>query len=492
MQRLERKRQEVDELNELSAHEINVHREQAEDLSRHIEDLVDQLRKERDRREKAELELDEQANLHETALRSERRALDAKESTLQSTLADLARTQALLNQRESDLAEVQNVLRSQEAEARKLGESATTDRFSLQLEVDRLRRDVERLEEELNRARADLSAREAKTRERDDIVDRLHAENRDLTTQLAAQTQARINAIEKLDVSQQSLRDAERELTTCKTRLNELELRLSKDQRSSLHQEKQLNEQLQERNTLLLTIYSYMDRILGVDKTPVSAWLVVSLRRNLNFILQKKPETRPYTNFSVFHDLLMSRLKALNQLATDFEARSKDIETRYTDKLAEIRKQLDSKWRQVDKFETSVKNLSDLKASWKRKFALKEGELDALKSTNSELQSQISALRRPGQGENSEIKSLQARATNAERRLQNAQNQLLASEEKMTLLNQRTTIADGKWDARVKEYETRLKSAEERVKRERQGAKERVNELETQIKCVFGIFSLVN
>jgi multidrug resistance efflux pump len=68
--------------------------------------------------------------------------------------------------------------------------------------------------------------------------------------------------------------------------------------------------------------------------------------------------------------------------------------------------------------------------------------------------------------------------------LANAQNQLAAAEEKMAAMNQKTTAADSKWEARVKEYEARLRAAEEKVKRERQGYKERVVELETQIKCV--------
>ena len=76
------------------------------------------------------------------------------------------------------------------------------------------------------------------------------------------------------------------------------------------------------------------------------------------------------------------------------------------------------------------------------------------------------------------------RANNAERRLANAQNQLAAAEEKMAAMNQKTTVADGKWEARVKEYETRLRAAEEKVKRERQGYKERVLELENQIRYV--------
>jgi multidrug resistance efflux pump len=80
------------------------------------------------------------------------------------------------------------------------------------------------------------------------------------------------------------------------------------------------------------------------------------------------------------------------------------------------------------------------------------------------------------------------RANNAERRLANAQNQLAAAEEKMAAMNQKTTAADTKWEARVKEYETRLRAAEEKVKRERQGYKERVVELENQIRCVNIIF----
>lgn len=100
-------------------------------------------------------------------------------------------------------------------------------------------------------------------------------------------------------------------------------------------------------------------------------------------------------------------------------------------------------------------------------------------------------MRRPGIGDSNEIRALQSRANNAERRLTNAQNQLAAAEEKMATMNQKTTVADNKWEARVKEYETRLRAAEEKVKREKQGYKERISELETQIKYVPLCFSIV-
>jgi ATPase subunit of ABC transporter with duplicated ATPase domains len=91
-----------------------------------------------------------------------------------------------------------------------------------------------------------------------------------------------------------------------------------------------------------------------------------------------------------------------------------------------------------------------------------------------------------------EVRALSARAANAERRLINAQNQLVSAEEKMAAMNQKNANADNKWEARVKEYESRLKAAEERVKRERQGSKERVAELENNLRSVIHplVFSL--
>ena len=59
-------------------------------------------------------------------------------------------------------------------------------------------------------------------------------------------------------------------------------------------------------------------------------------------------------------------------------------------------------------------------------------------------------------------------------------------------MNQKNIAADGRWEARVKEYEARLKAAEERVKRERQGSKERVLELENNLKWAFSCCGLAS
>ncbi|KAH7883401.1 hypothetical protein F5I97DRAFT_1930960 [Phlebopus sp. FC_14] len=461
--------QDLQDLYDQTCQDIQAHRSRQEELARHVEDLVTELKHEREDRQQMEQDFLKAEKEFDSELRHERRNLGIKESALQSALDNLAKTETLLEQRQSDLRALQDALKTHEEESKKLGDSHTTAKFSLQLEVDRLKRDIQNLEDALSRARQDIASREGNTRERDVAIDNLHNEVRDLTTRLGNQTQARLHLSEKLDATQTSLKTAEVDLATARARVNELEARLSKDQKSLLNAETQYRDQLTERNTLLLTIYQYMDKILGVDKTPKKG---------------NQAETKPFTNFSVFHDNVITRLKALSQIQLDFDKRVKEAETKFAEKLTEMRKQLDTRWKQVDRFETSVKAYGDAKATWRRKYVAKEGELEALKATNTELTQQLATARRPTPGDSQEIKTLLSRAVNAEKRLVVANNQLLQAEEKISTLNQKTSTADAKWEARVKEYEARLKAAEDKYKRERQGSKERVLELENQIRSL--------
>jgi hypothetical protein len=83
-----------------------------------------------------------------------------------------------------------------EQRSKELGETHTTARFSLQLEVDRLKRDVDRLEDELVRARKDVGDREGTTRDREDLIHKLQLEVQQLTAQHNTQTQARLGISE--------------------------------------------------------------------------------------------------------------------------------------------------------------------------------------------------------------------------------------------------------------------------------------------------------
>lgn len=81
----------------------------------------------------------------------------------------------------------------------------------------------------------------------------------------------------------------------------------------------------------------------------------------------------------MFHDNLITRLKALSQIQLDFDKRCKEAEARFTERFNDMRKQMDSRWRQLDKFEMSVKAIAEAKAAWRKKMSVKEGEIEGLK-----------------------------------------------------------------------------------------------------------------
>lgn len=81
--------------------------------------------------------------------------------------SDLVQAKALVVAREADLQKLQDALNGVESDRRRLGETHTNDRFSLELELDRLKRDVARYEEDLQRERATAEKLENTLRERE-------------------------------------------------------------------------------------------------------------------------------------------------------------------------------------------------------------------------------------------------------------------------------------------------------------------------------------
>lgn len=309
--------QETTEVYESCRHELHQHKLLQEDLTRQISDLSDELEHITKSHQRV---IDDLTRKHEDELRKSARTLESKESTLQSTLNDLNRLQALLSQREEDLHDVQDALEGLEEERKRRGEVDTTARFSLQLELDRLKRDLERVEDELSRARKEIDDKEIKVRDKDSVIDKLSSENRDLAAQVAAHTQTKLNLTEKLDLVQGNLRKAESELEGYRSRMGDLEMRLSKDQRSLLNAENQYRDQLTERNTLLLTIYQYMDKILGVDKVAVSCLSSISNLTGTHLFPVRKKATLVKRNHSLISACSMIILSQDSRLSARFNS----------------------------------------------------------------------------------------------------------------------------------------------------------------------------
>lgn len=112
----------------------------------------------------------------------------------------------------------------------------------------------------------------------------------------------------------------------------------------------------------------------------------------------------------------------------------------------------------------------------------------SFQTTNNELNTQISSLKTRvnvadmSPGTSHKLQSLAARASSHEKRLAATQAQLQATEDKLASAKVKAGTAEEQWAARLRELQKRNAELEEKAKRERQGAKERVRELEQNIK----------
>ncbi|GAA5956818.1 hypothetical protein JCM21900_004350 [Sporobolomyces salmonicolor] len=417
-----------------------------------------------------------------------RMLIQYRSQDLRSSQNDVKQLHALLATRESDIQSLQDTLNGLEAASRRQGESATSDRFAVELEMDRAKRDLARAQKELEQIKEELDERVRAAKEKELQLATLQSENRDLATQLASQTQSRLALAGKHDMTSQTLRDTQLELTSARERLRVVEGQLSTDHRELSRTENQYRDQLTERNTLLLTVYQYMERIAGPEKRKAG---------------EHSSPPKPFNNFTIFHDRLIERLKGISTLQMSFERRAKELEGKFVAEVESLKKQQERRNKQIDGFEASIRTASETQRQWRVRVHQKQVELDAAKGTVSDLQSQLQQLRRsssaasspnPSRSPNpaaeaalqSRLSVAQSRAQTLERRLAATQAQLKDAEDKLGEQRMKIGVAEGKWEARFRELEGRCRAAEEKVKRERQGAKERVGELMGTIKTLEG------
>lgn len=153
--------------------------------------------------------------------------------------------------------------------------------------------------------------------------------------------------------------------------------------------------------------------------------------------------------------------------------------------ISGMKKQLDSKWKQLDHFEASVRKVELVKTQWRNKLSQKQGELESLQAKHADVAAQLNEMKGTARAESTnDSKSSNTRISTLERRLNNAMNQIATYEEKLNSARSKMSTAESRWDVRVKEYESRLKAAEEKVKAEKQGGKERAAQLDMQVEQV--------
>lgn len=469
---------------ELRAREAELSEEvqRADEEKQHYLDLVTALK---DARKKAQDESEELSE-HVKRIEAERkednehhqRTLTSRDQVKDRISGELEAALDRVAMRDRDLAAVQKALRSLEDERRKIGDERSSDQRSLGLEMERLQRDLARCEDDLDRAREELRDREQVLHDRDIELSELIDKQRDAESKLVSERQGRLALSDKLDDMAKTAKKHEREAASLRERLESIEPLLTSTQNERSHIQKQSEQQRQERTELLLRVFKDLNRFLGTEDNTTPA------------------------NFGVFRDTLLQRLRAISGVRGDFDKRIKEVEGGVERKIATVKRQLDAKWRALDGFEASVKKIELQRSQLRTRAAQQQGELEATKAKNAELQREVKILKgsgshsrsRSGSGSGigsatggdalAQLRAMTERADKAEQRAKAASATIESLQKRIDDMDSRSGSAENKWEARVKEYESRLKKAEEKVKAEKQGGKERARQLEEQVRWV--------
>ncbi len=435
-------REQVEKLSDDLRAEERLNQQQSEDFARQI--------RERDEKYKAMVESKDM----------DFKALEDRNEDLREELKEMR----------EDLQKMQSALRDQADQSQRLGQSHVHDKYSLELEIDRLKRQIAGMERELQASAAAIERKEDLLKEKDAAGIRATSEIRELASKLASEQQARLGLSDRFDAQSRTLRDAQLAADEARAKMEEMEQQRNDDERNRSQVADHAVGQLKERNNLLLSIFQSLGRTLGANK---------SRRRG-------DDDLKPFTNFGVFHDSLLARLRRLGELQGHFEDRAKDMESKFTEQFSTIKKQQDGQLRHITRLEQTLKSAADKQSIWKSRIVAKQSELDVVKSTNAELQQQVAALRTRSALEspasNSKLTNLNSRANNAERKLALAQTHQSQAEERLDEAKRKYEEGENKWASRIKELEHRCRAAEEKNVRDRQSAKDRVKELEEQLR----------
>ncbi|KAF9901299.1 hypothetical protein EC991_006281 [Linnemannia zychae] len=340
-----------------------------------------------------------------------------------------------LNDRERHLQYYEEQLAQAAKDSKEVEERYEEMELRLSSDLEATTAELVELRKEFEQIRANRVEKSDLLHSRTHEVDRLNIKTRKLNVTVAAME-------DEKEQMETALRDRATTIAMLKSRLTELELQVSKKQRDDDVSGETSKSDLVERNSLLLTVLQHLESILGGDS-----------RLDGNML------PKPSANFVYFSNHLVSRLKSLSKLFILFEKKGKELEDKATSQLVQLRRQLDMKLKQLDRFETIVRDAADRQRKWRE-------QLVKNKAINEDLQAKQVLLERT-------IADLRARDKSSDR-AQDYEARCKHAERKLQLEKTRSLSAEERWNARIRELEKRTKDAEERVLRERQGAKEKV------------------
>lgn len=184
-------------------------------------------------------------------------------------------------------------------------------------------------------------------KQRDGLLESQSLESRRMTESLEKERQAHRNTKNQFETFQKTHQHVSRTVTSQDARIGELEAIKAQDRRRLTQLEATFREQLQERNSLLLILWSRLSVLCGSDWAHGNSLINGRALPSLETVV---------TMFPGFSKNLLAAIKTIETMMAGFQTRIKDVEKDLWREYQNLESNLEVRTKKLDKLETIVRS----------------------------------------------------------------------------------------------------------------------------------------
>lgn len=338
--------------------EIAFLREEQEGDKLKIGDLVGQvaqlevvLREEKDKTKELETQIQSERQQHEIVTNQEKedvqhfvnqlnREMTAAKDEARKLRKSLSKESIEAAEWKERLLELENNLREA------LGDLNGT-RSSFLRDISKLQNDLDATCRELDTTRASLNEKEHLIKQRDELLETSALEARRLAEMFDKEKQLHRGTKHQLETYQKTQQHIHGNMSTAELRIKELETSKDRDKRALAKLEANFKEQLNERNSLLLVLWTRLSSICGTDWAHDNSLINGRALPSLESVATMLPG---------FSKNLLGAVKTIESIVGKFQDRVKGVERELWKEYHHLEESLDKRVKKLDKIESIVRN----------------------------------------------------------------------------------------------------------------------------------------
>lgn len=338
--------------------EIAFLREEQEGDKLKIGDLVGQvaqlevvIREEKDKTKELETQIQNERQQHEIVTNQEKedvqqfvnqlnREMSAAKEEARKLRKSLSKESIEAAEWKERLLELENNLREA------LGDLNGT-RSSFLRDISKLQNDLDATCRELDTTRTSLNEKEHLLKQRDELLETSALEARRLAEMFDKEKQLHRGTKHQLETYQKTQQHINGSMSTAELRIKELESSKDRDKRALAKLEGTFKEQLNERNSLLLVLWTRLSSICGTDWAHDNSLINGRALPSLESVATMLPG---------FSKNLLGAVKTIESIVGKFQDRVKSVERELWKEYQHLEESLDKRVKKLDKLESIVRN----------------------------------------------------------------------------------------------------------------------------------------